>query len=283
MPPTNVPTLRQRRLGAELRKLRERAGLSSTAAAARLGVQQARMSMIEAGRYAVSADRVRAMAISYSCTDPALIDSLANMTGGRTRGWWDEYRELLPAALIDLAELEHHAKEVRVVLAIHLPGLLQTADHIRALFQEGLPELRPHEIEHRLSYRIRRQEVLHRKPSIPYTAIIHEAALRMQVGGPATLRAQLGHLLEMSELDNITLRVIPFEGGSFSGNGQPMDYVYGAVRQLDTVQLDVHHGCEFLDAESELTKYRSVIDRMQSNALTPETSRDFIHNIARSL
>ncbi|RLU86878.1 transcriptional regulator [Streptomyces griseocarneus] len=283
MPPTNVPTLRQRRLGAELRKLRERAGLSSTAAAARLGVQQARMSMIEAGRYAVSADRVRAMAISYSCNSPELIDALTTMTGGRTRGWWDDYREVLPTALADLAELEHHATELRVVLAIHIPGLLQTADHARTLFQDVVPPLRAYEVEHRLSYRMKRQEVLHRRPLIPYTAIIHEAALRMQVGGSATARAQLKHLLDMGDLENIMLRVIPFGNGIFSGNGQPIDYVSGAVRQLDTVQLDVHHGCEFLDAEAELVKYRTVLDRMESNALKPTDSLNLIHRIMQEI
>ncbi|MFF4533126.1 helix-turn-helix domain-containing protein [Streptomyces sp. NPDC001407] len=282
MPPTNTPTLRQRRLGAELRKLRERAGLSSTAAAARLGFQQARMSMIEAGRYAVSADRVRAIASNYNCSDQPLVDALADMTGGRTRGWWDEYRELLPATLVDLAELEHHAAELRVALTIHIPGLLQTVDHARALFQDVVPPLRAYEVEHRLSYRMKRQQTLYREPLIKYTAVVHEAALRMQYGGPAISRAQLEHLLEMSELDNVTLLVLPFGSGSFSGNGQPIDYVYGAVPQLDTVQLDVHHGCEFLDAEAELHKYRTVLDRLEGNALKPAPSRDFIHRIARS-
>ncbi|MGA5132818.1 helix-turn-helix domain-containing protein [Streptomyces olivoreticuli] len=282
MAPSSSPTLRQQRLGVELRKLRERAGLSTTAAAARLGVNQSRISNIEAGRYAVSAERVRAMARNYNCSEHELVDALAGMTGGRTRGWWDEYRELLPAALVDLAELEHHAAGFRVALTIHIPGLLQTVDHARALFQDVVPPLRAFEVEHRLSYRIKRQQTLHREPSIKYTAIVHEAALRMQYGGPVVARAQLEHLLEMSHLDNVTLLVIPFGSGSFSGNGQPIDYVYGAVPQLDTIQLDVHHGCEFLDAEAELAKYRTVLDRLEGNALKPNPSRDFIHAILRS-
>ncbi|MEU5429377.1 helix-turn-helix transcriptional regulator [Streptomyces olivoreticuli] len=282
MAPSISPTLRQQRLGVELRKLRERAGLSTTAAAARLGVNQSRISNIEAGRYAVSAERVRAMARNYNCSEHELVDALAGMTGGRTRGWWDEYRELLPAALVDLAELEYHAAGFRVAVAIHVPGLLQTVDHARALFQEVVPSLRPYEIEHRISFRIKRQGVLHKNP-VPYTAIIHEAALHMQFGGPITARAQLEHLVEISELDNVALRVIPFGNGTFSSNGQPIDYVSGPVPQLDTVQLDVHHGCEFLDADAELTKYRTVLDRLESNALKPTQSRDFIHRIAQSI
>ncbi|ARZ68569.1 helix-turn-helix domain protein [Streptomyces albireticuli] len=275
--------MRQQRLGVELRKLRERAGLSTSAAAALLGVNQSRISNIEAGRYAVGADRVRTMARNYKCADDALIEALAAMTGGRTRGWWDAYQELLPAPLMDLAELEHHAFGLRVALAIHIPGLLQTTDHARALFQEVVPQLRAHEVEHRLSYRMKRQAVLHGERAIPYTAIVHEAALRMQFGGRATSLGQLEHLLEMSELDNITLRVIPFGNGSFSGNGQPIDYVSGAVPPLDTVQLDVHHGCEFLDADAELAKYRTVLDRLEGSSLSPSASRDFIKRLAQGL
>ncbi|GHC70057.1 helix-turn-helix domain-containing protein [Streptomyces cinnamoneus] len=284
MPPSPPPTLRQRRLGAELRKLRERAGLSSTAAAARFGFQQARMSMIEAGRHAVSADRVRAMARSYSCTDDKLIDALADMTGGRTRGWWDEYREHLPAGFADLAEVEHHACGIHACLVIHIPGLLQTLDHARAVFLDAAPPLRAYEVEHRLSHRMKRQAVLHRSNPLPYTAVIHEAALRMEFGGMSTVRAQLQHLIEMSEMDNITIRVVPFAGGgTFPGTGQSFDYAFGPVPQLDTVQLDVAPGCQFADADAELAKYRAVADRMEAASLDPIASRDFIHGLLRGV
>ncbi|TJZ52910.1 helix-turn-helix domain-containing protein [Streptomyces piniterrae] len=283
MTTASAPTLRQRRLGAELRKLRERAGLSSTQAGKRLGVQQARVSMIEAGRYAVGAERVRAIAREYSCTDEKLMDALAGMTGGRTRGWWDEYRDYLPADLIDIAELEHHAHGFRVALAIHIPALLQTVDHARALLREAVPAFRPYEIEHRLSYRIKRQAVLHSERPVRYSAILHEAALHMRYGGEGTARAQLKHLIEVGEQENIQVRVIPFTRGTFPGNGQSFDYLCGPAPQLDTVQLDTHHGCEFLDAEAQLGKYRSVLERMEANALKPDESRDFIRRIAKSI
>ncbi|MGP3638435.1 helix-turn-helix domain-containing protein [Streptomyces sp. 24-1644] len=282
MPPSAAPTLRQQRLGVELRKLREHAGLTSTAAASLLGVNQARVSSIEAGRYAVSAERVRAFARSYDCADEALMEALCAMTGGRTRGWWDEYREHLPAALVDLAELEHHAVELRVSLVIHIPALLQTVDHARALFQEVAPPLLPYEVEHRLSHRIKRQGILHGDRPVHYTALIHEAALRMGVGGPHVARAQLRNVLDMGEREHITVRVVCF-GSGFSGTGQSIDYLSGPVPQLDTVQLDTHHGCEFLDARSQLEKYGSVLDRTEAAALTPAESRDFIHRLARQL
>ncbi|MGW0841353.1 helix-turn-helix domain-containing protein [Streptomyces sp. NPDC002787] len=282
MPPSATPTLRQQRLGAELRKLREHAGLTSSAAAALLGLKQAQISSIESGRYAVSADRVRTFARAYSCADPALVDALAAMTGGRTRGWWDEYREHLPVGLIDLAELEHYATELRVALVIHIPALLQTTDHARALFNEAVPPLLPYEIEYRISHRIKRQGILHRENPPPYTAVIHECAFHMGYGGPATVRAQLQHLLDMSELDHVTVRIIPMGSGSFPGNGQSIDYLAGEVRKLDTVQLDTHHGCEFLDASAQLEKYRSVLDRMEAKALKPAESRDLILHLIRT-
>ncbi|GGO35028.1 DUF5753 domain-containing protein [Streptomyces lasiicapitis] len=282
MPPSTSPTLRQQRLGSELRKLREHAGLTATAAAARLGLKQGQISSIETGRYPVSADRVRTFARSYSCGDDELVDALAAMTGGRKRGWWDEYREHLPVGLIDLAELEHHAVGLRAALVVHIPALLQTTDHARALFQQAVPPLRPYEIEHRVTHRVKRQGILHRDSPPPYSAVIHESALRMGYGGPAVIRDQLQHIIDMSELKHVTVRVIPFGKGCFPGTGQPIDYVKGPVPQLDTVQLDTHHGCEFLDASAQLSKYRSVIDRMEDGALDPAESRDHIHRIAQS-
>ncbi|MFI0515259.1 helix-turn-helix domain-containing protein [Streptomyces sp. WSLK1-5] len=284
MPPTNSPTLRQRRLGAELRKLRERAGLTATGAAEQLGVNQARVSMIETGRTPISAERVHSMAHAYDCFDEPLIEALAAMTGRRTRGWWEEYRDHVPVALVDLAELEHHAAALRVALMLHIPALLQTTDHARALFQAVVPPMRQYEMEHRLTHRLKRQGVLHRQDPPPYTAIIHEAALRMGFGGPVVARGQLKHLADMSELPHVELRVIPFGAAHFPTTGQSFDYVEGAVPQLDTVQLDSHHGaCEFLDAEAQLSKYRAVLDGMESCALPPTTSRDFIHHLIHDL
>ncbi|MGW3723719.1 helix-turn-helix domain-containing protein [Streptomyces sp. NPDC000851] len=283
MPPATTATLRQQRLGAELRKLRERAGLTSTAAAALLGSPQARISNIEAGRYAVSADRVRTLARNYSCADEAYVDALAGMTGARKRGWWEEYRDILPTGLLDLAELEHHATALRVAVTVHMPGLLQTPEHARATMREAVPPLRPYEIEHRVSYRVKRQAILFEDTSTPYTAIVHEAALRMGFGGPDVARAQLDYLLEMSEQTTITVLVIPFGQTGFPTAGQPITYTTGPVPQLDTVVLDTDHGCEFLDAEAQLSRYRLVLDRMESRALPEPKSRDLIQRIVRDL
>lgn len=151
------------RLGAELRKLRERAGLTSTQASRLVGVQQNQISNMEAGRAGVSPERVRTLACHYDCGEKGLVDALCGMATERTRGWWEEYRELLPAALLDLAEVEHHAERLRAAVALHIPGLLQTAEYSRAVFRQDVPEMAPPDVEHRVSFRIKRH---HRPPQV---------------------------------------------------------------------------------------------------------------------
>ncbi|MEC4020536.1 helix-turn-helix domain-containing protein [Streptomyces sp. H27-D2] len=276
MPPRTTATARQQRLGAELRRLRERAGLSTREAGQKLGVDPARISNIESGRFGVSADRVRTFALGYDCSDTGLIEALREMTAGRSRNWWDDYRETLPSVLLDLAELEHRATEIRTAQFTHLPGLLQTTDYARLVFRQNVPVLPPPEIEYRLSHRIKRQGILYRDDPTPYTAIIHEAALRMQFGGADLMREQLVHIAEMSERDGVDVLVLPFSAGIFPGAGQTVVYAEGPVPQLDTVQLDTEHGSEFLHAEAQLVKYRTIMERFENASLDAASSRAFI-------
>jgi transcriptional regulator with XRE-family HTH domain len=278
------PTGRQLRLGTELRKLRERAGLTATEAGQLLGSKQTLISNIEAGRAGVSAERVRALACHYDCPDKALVEAVAAMTGDRRRGWWEEYRELLSRPLLDLAELEHHAHSLRDSTTARVPGLLQTREYALEIFRQAVTQLSPPDIEHRLSFRIKRQAVLFREDTpTPYEAIIHEAALRMKIGGSDVARQQLQHLLDMSDRDHITLRAITFDTGAYPGSGQSIHYAHGPVPQLDTVYLDQAHGLAFLDAEAQLYKYRTLFDRVGAIALTPEKTRDLIHDVMREL
>ncbi|MGW1189013.1 Scr1 family TA system antitoxin-like transcriptional regulator [Streptomyces sp. NPDC002559] len=276
-------TARRTRLGAELRKLRERAGMTTTQAAALLGTSSGQLSNIEVARFGVSAERVRVAAHTYSCTDQALIEALVAMTGDRKRGWWEEYREILPSKLLDLAEIEHHGTGLDAAHSIHIPGLLQTVDHAREIYRQAVPELPPPDIEHRVSYRIKRQEVLYRENPAAYRAVIHEAALRMTFGGPDIARRQLRHLLELSELPHATIRVIPFEATYYPGSGQSVYYVHGPVPALDTAQLDQSHGPVFIDAEAQLAQYRLLLERLDAAALNVEQSRELIHRVAQGL
>ncbi|MDX3069233.1 MULTISPECIES: helix-turn-helix domain-containing protein [Streptomyces] len=278
------PTGRQLRFGAELRKLRERAGLSATEAGQLLGIKQTQVSNMEAGRVGVSPERLRTIACHYDCSDKALVEAMAAMTSDRKRGWWEAYRELLPTPLVDLAELEHHAKSLRDAITARIPGLLQTREYALEIFRQAVTELSPPDIEHRLSFRIKRQTILFREDDpTPYEAVIHEAALRMRVGGPTVARQQLQHLIDMSDRVHITLRAITFDAGAYPGSGQSIHYAFAPVPQLDTVYLDQSHGLAFLDAEAQLHKYRTLFDRIEAVTLPPEKTRDLIHRVMREM
>ncbi|MBT2364916.1 helix-turn-helix transcriptional regulator [Streptomyces sp. ISL-10] len=278
-----APTARRLRVASELRRLREGAGLSSTQAAQRLGVAQGQLSNVETARFGVSGSRIRALAHVYSCADNGFVDALAAMAEDRSRGWWEEYRDILPVGLLDLAELEHHGTRLRTAHTAHIPGLLQTPEHAREIYRQAIPELPPSDIEHRISHRMKRQAVLYRTNPIPYQAIIHEAALRMQFGGPEIARVQLQHLVKLATLEHLTIRVLPFAAGSYPGSGQSINYVHGAVPRLDTVQLDQSHGVAFVDGANELSQYRELFARLETLALPPDESRTFVHNLAESL
>jgi len=283
MPLRSNPTARQLRLGTELRRLRERAGLSSTEAGRLLGTNQTQISNIEASRLGVSADRVRALARNYACSDHALVEALVALATERKGGWWEEYREILPAGLLDLAEYESHATAVDVVHVINIPGLLQTPDHARTLFRELAPCPAAHEVEHHVSHRLKRQAILYGNDPTPYTAIIHEAALRMRFGGPDTARAQLKHLTEIGERENVTIVVIPFDGRAFPTASDGINYFHGPVQQLDAALIDIAHGAELFDAPAQLERYRLMLDQMRRVALSPAESRDVIHRIEQGL
>ncbi|MFI7018817.1 helix-turn-helix transcriptional regulator [Streptomyces sp. NPDC050164] len=270
-------------MATELRKLRERAGLTTAEAGQLLGVKPNQVSNIEAGRAGVSPERVRAMACVYDCSDQAHVEAIAAMTGERSRGWWEEYRDILPAGLLDLAELEHHATRLRTAVTVHIPGLFQTTEYAREIFRQAVPELPPPDVEHRVSFRMKRQTVLFRDPPTPQQVILHEAALRMKFGGREVTRDQLKYLLGLNEREHIAIQVVPFEAGTFAGSGQSVYYAEGPVPQLDTVNLDQSHGPVFLDAEAQLSKYRVTLDRLEAAALPPEESQNFIHTILKDL
>ncbi|MFF9767554.1 helix-turn-helix domain-containing protein [Streptomyces sp. NPDC014636] len=283
MPPRSAPTERQRRLGAELRRLRVAAGITTEQAAALLGVPRTNVPNMESGRSGISAERVRTLAGNYGCADEALVDALASMAAGRQKGWWEAYRRQLRDAFLDIAEMEWHATRLRLAVTVHLPGLLQTEDHARAVFEAVIPRLSSDEVDVRVAHRIDRQQVLDRPSPPALDVILHEAALRMEFGGPAVARRQLEHLLHVSERETATLRVIPFKAGGFPGAGQSVVYAEAAVPRLDTVELDSTHGPEFIDSESQLGKYRAQLDAAQAVALAPHASRDFIHALAHDL
>ncbi|CAL9567270.1 hypothetical protein SUDANB145_04747 [Streptomyces sp. enrichment culture] len=266
------------RLATELRRLREAAGLTSREAAGLLGVSPAQITHIESALAGVSEKRLRRLASHYACEDQEFVDALVAMATDRTRGWWEEYRGLLPTSFLDLAELDHHATFLREVAILYVPGLLQTEEYARAVFSARVPELTGDELELRVRHRTQRQQI-----TVPYEVVIHEAALRIRVSDRSTSKTQLAKILELSGEDNITVRVIPFDLDGFATAASSMRYVGGPVAKLDTVVRDVPHGSAFIDAHAQLSVFRTRFRKVEAASLDPEQSRDFIDQLAREL
>jgi hypothetical protein len=241
------------------------------------------MSQIEAGSSGISEERLRRLAAHCACTDEKLIEALVGMATDRTRGWWEEYRGVLPTPFLDLSELDHHAAFRHEVAVIHIPGLLQTEDYARALFSYMAPELPRSEVDPRVSHRMQRRVVIERADPITYEALIHEAALRIRVGDRPVSRTQLERILEHSESEHVTVRVIPFDVDGFAGAGSTMGYLGGPVPRLDTVVRDAPHGTAFVDSEAQLAHFQTLFRKVEEASLSPGLSRDFIRKMAKEL
>jgi hypothetical protein len=138
-------------------------------------------------------------------------------------------------------------------------------------------------VEARISHRRQRAKILDREAAPIFTALVHEAALRMRFGGNQTMRNQLDHLLELSERPNCSVRVLPLDTDGFAGSGQAVLYAGGVVPQLDTVHLDSAHGAIFLDASAQLKAYRDLLSAMERRTLGVKKSRDAIRDLAQQL
>jgi transcriptional regulator with XRE-family HTH domain len=263
--------------------LRDAAGLKATEAAGLLGVNSVQMSQIESGVVGVSEERLRRLAAHYACADEQLVSALVSMATDRTRGWWEEYRGLLPHSFLDLSELEHHADFRWDVDFLHIPGLLQTESYARALFGYVNHRSSEAEVERRVEHRVRRRVIIERPDPIPYEVVVHEAALRIRVGDRAAMKAQLGRILDLSDAAHITVRVIPFDLDAFAGAGSAMVYAGGSVPKLDTVVRDAPHGTVFVNAEAQLSHFRTLFHRLEAVALDPGRARDFIHKLTKEL
>ncbi|MFD9789411.1 helix-turn-helix domain-containing protein [Streptomyces sp. NPDC059070] len=282
MPPRSYPTARQQRVGTELRRLRERAGMSGTDAAAFLGGERGKISHIESGRYGISAERIRRMATHYSATNKYLVEELAKMAEERFKGWWEDFRGILSQGFLDVAELEYHAKRISIIEMLRVPGIFQTQAYARELIQSGVSELPPSELNPRVDFRMRRREIFDRPTPTPFTALIHEAALRMRYCDASTMVEQLDFLHEVSTWPSVSVRVIPFDS-QITGSVHSMLYAGAEIPELDTVQIDTAFDSGFLDAEAQLITYRALLNSIEPVTLDVDESRKIIRRIAQEM
>ncbi|MFE7562286.1 helix-turn-helix domain-containing protein [Kitasatospora sp. NPDC057500] len=282
MPPRPNPTIRQRRLGTELRRMREQAGLGGSQLGRAVGMSPAQVTQMESGRIGISVERLHTIASACNCANRPLVDALAGIIGERGRDWWESYREVLTTDFLEVAEVEAHAQEIAICTTTYIPGLLQTGTYASAVFTRIYPPLSRTEIDIRTAFRVQRQQIV-RSGRTPLRTYVHEAALRMQFGGPRVLAQQLEALIEDSTQPGISVRAVPFALDTFPGSGENLTFAKGPVPELDTVQMDVSQGTIFFDSPADLAKQRAIFDRLDSTALSEDGSRDFIRSLKKEI
>ncbi|QLH20023.1 helix-turn-helix transcriptional regulator [Streptomyces sp. Rer75] len=281
------PAVRRRKLGAELRRQRDLAGLTSGEAARRLSWHQSKVSRIETGRSGAKPGDVARLLEVYGVTDPqlrALLEALcgggASDPEGSRRGWWYAYRDLLPPAYRDFISLEAEASAAYTLETTVVPGLLQTADYARTVTRAALPDLPQDQLDTLVEVRIARQSVLRDAQPLRLHAVLDEAVLRRGVGDAAVMRAQLRQLAEMAELPQVRLQVLPFSAGMPIGiTGPFIIFSFPHITDLDVVVLDHLTSSLYLERKEDLRAYSSAFDVLRTNALSPEDSLILISKI----
>ncbi|WP_330308637.1 MULTISPECIES: helix-turn-helix transcriptional regulator [unclassified Streptomyces] len=275
------PTVRKRRLGAELRRLRQASGLKSAEVAERLMVSQPKISHLENGRRAISPRDVRDLCAIYGVTDPQVIESLTRMAKeSGQQGWWNVYGDIPQSVYI---ALETDAAIIHAYEPMAIPGLLQTPAYAHAVIEETIPQLTAEQAATRLKVRLRRQHRIY-DPARPLRlwVVLDESALRRVVGSPAIMREQLEHLNTLGSEPHITVQVLPYTVGAHPGlTGQFFILSFADSPEV-VVCLERFTSDLYLEKPSDVQFYSMMYDHLQAQALNPDSSRDFITDATKS-
>ncbi|MYR42412.1 helix-turn-helix transcriptional regulator [Streptomyces sp. SID5910] len=275
------PVVRRRKLGAELRALRTTAGITSGEAARLVGWHQSKVSRIETGTSGAKPADVRLLLDAYGVADQELRELLVVLAGSEDAGgrhhWWHAYRGVLPPTYRDFISLESQASAMRTLETTVVPGLLQTPEYARAVTRaavDGLPEER---LDTLVEVRLARQDVLRADPPLELNAVLDEAVLRREVGGPGVMSRQLTRLVEAARLPHVRLQVLPFAAGAHIGvTGPFVIFSFPSTSDLDVVVLDHLTSSLHLERKEDLEAYTEAFDALLHHALSPEDSLDYI-------
>jgi transcriptional regulator with XRE-family HTH domain len=279
------PAVRRRKLGAELRGLRARAGLTSGEAAGLVGWHQSKVSRIETGASGVKPADVRLLLDAYGVQDPELRELLLVLAGsedgGGRQNWWHAYRGVLPPAYRDFISLESQASRMRTLETSVVPGLLQTPEYARAVTRAAVGTLEDAKLDALVEVRLARQDVLRADPPLELSAVLDEAVLRREVGGPEVMARQRERLLQAARLPQVRLQVLPFAAGEHIGiTGPFVIFSFPSRSDLDVVVLDHLTSSLYLERKEDLQAYSEAFTSLQIHALSPEESLDYIAALA---
>lgn len=275
------PTVRRRRLGQELRRLRELKGMTAEEVAERLLVSQSKISRLENGRRSISQRDVRDLCGVYEVEDHRIVDSLMQMAkDSRQQGWWHSFGDIPYSVYIGL---ETDAASLRVYDPQVVPGLLQTRQYAEALITGALPESAAADVEKRVQVRLRRQERISAAENpLRLWAVLDEAALRREVGNRQVMIGQLENLIEMSQMPHVTVQVIPFAMGAHPGvSGQYAILEFPDAADSSVVYIEGVTSDLYLEKAQDVQKYSVMYEHLRAQALNADQSRAFISDVAK--
>jgi len=262
---------RQRRLGLELKQLREQAGLNSGQAAERIGMGRAQLSQIETAKTTILTERLRELCHIYGCTDETYVEALVTLSEATGKGWWTAYKNRIGPGALDLAELEAGSTALRTHESLLIPGLFQTEAYTRAILASAKPAHGT--LDDAVAFRMERQRILTEDKPPAVHAVIHEGALRMRFGGAAVMQAQLLRLIELARLPHVTIQIFPFEADAYAAYTGNFLYARPTVDRLSTVLLEHPIASLHLGDGAHLAEYGALFDALTERALPPIDAR----------
>jgi transcriptional regulator with XRE-family HTH domain len=280
-PASGGPTVRRILVGVQLRRLRERAGISREDAGYTIRASESKISRLELGRVSFKERDIADLLTHYGVTDAEQRDALLAMAReANTPGWWHNYDDVLPTWFQTYVGLEEAASLIRSYEVQFVPGLLQTEDYTRAVITAGDPEARTEEVERRVSLRMARQELLHRPSPPAVWAVVDEAALRRPIGGSKVMRAQVQRLLDLMELPHITVQVMPFRFGGHTADGGAFSILRFPEPDLpDVVYIEQLVSALYLDKRESVDRYVQTMDRLTVDSQPPDLTAETLSKI----
>jgi transcriptional regulator with XRE-family HTH domain len=273
-------TVRRMLVGAQLRRLREEKGISRADAGFTIRASESKMSRLELGRVAFKERDISDLLMLYGVKDPEQRDAvLALVREANRSGWWREYDDVMPGYFQNYVGLEEAATQLRTYETHFVPGLLQTPDYARAVIQAAMLPLSPRDLDRAVNLRIKRQEVLRRREPLRVWAVIDEGALRRPVGNERVHRAQLEHLLELAELPNVALQVLPLRSGLYAGGGAFSILRFSDADLPDVVYVEHLVSALYIEKPEHVERYIEVMDRLSVQSLTPEASTELVSKL----
>ncbi|GGO69799.1 helix-turn-helix domain-containing protein [Nonomuraea cavernae] len=275
------PTVRRLRLGQELRLLRERQKLTGAKAARELGWSPSKVSRIEAAKTMPSAEDIKAMGELYQVDGGKLDELFGLLRDADQRGWWEDYEDSLPEEYTKLLGLEAEATVQRSWEPQIVPGLLQTEDYAREviLATRGIARITHSGVRSRVEARLDRQRrVLSRADPSELNVVLDESALMRRFGEPSVMREQMEHLLEISLLPHVSVRVLTLDSLHPVNTGAFIHLKFVAFD--DVVYLEQLYSAHFVEDLGLVAGYETAFDHIRSEALDEDESRVLIQRKA---